>query len=91
VNKASWDSLPADIQAIVRKHMNAAAIAERRDIELQTTATQDKLTRQGLTFNECDRTGIKAKLSSTGYYNRWREEFGPVAWATMEKYTGRLG
>jgi hypothetical protein len=29
-------------------------------------------------------------LQMAGYYAEWQKKFGPVVWALLEKYSGRL-
>ena len=83
--------MPKRYQDIMSKHINAAALLERRDAEILDHSLQDKLQRQGLIFNTPDLASLKAKLVSAGYYNRWRDQYGPVAWAALTKYTGSFG
>jgi TRAP-type transport system periplasmic protein len=85
-----WKSLPAAYQASMRKNLNAAALLQRRDVDVLTGSVQDKLARQGLAFNACDRGSIKATLTANGYYKRWHAEFGDAAWSALEKYAGKL-
>jgi tripartite ATP-independent transporter DctP family solute receptor len=92
INPDKWKLLPPNIQAIVRKHMSDAALAERRDNGIVTAALRDKLSRQGLAFNDVAIEGFRDKLKTSGYYDRWSKEFGPQAWALLEKYAGtKLG
>jgi tripartite ATP-independent transporter DctP family solute receptor len=91
VNQDKWNSLPKDLQAIFADEMNAASAREWRDNQLISASLNDKLQRQGLAFNPVDVSGFKAKLVSSGYYTRWKGEFGDAAWSTLESYTGKLG
>ena len=91
LNIDKWKSLPSNYQQIVAKHLNEAALLQRRDNENLGRSIQDKLARQGLTFNKPDPSSFKAKLIANGYYARWRGEFGDRAWSALEKYTGKLG
>jgi tripartite ATP-independent transporter DctP family solute receptor len=90
VSLDKWNSLPPKFQAILRRNMDLAAMKERRDTELQTKATIDKLHRQGMLVNNVDIESFRAKLSAAGYYPRWKKEFGDEAWAALEKYAGKL-
>ena len=49
------------------------------------------MSRQGLSFNNVQTAGFKAKLVSSGFYQRWKNTFGATAWTAMEKYSGPLG
>lgn len=90
INLDKWNSLPPKLQEILRRNMNLSALKERRDTELLTGATIDKLRRQGMIVNKVDVESFKAKLSAAGYYPRWKKEFGDEAWAALEKYAGKL-
>jgi TRAP-type transport system periplasmic protein len=91
INRDKWQSLPSAYQDILRKHINAAALTQRRATAVSEAAIRDKLQRQGLIFNPIDRASFKSKLVASGYYGRWREAYGPGAWALLEKYAGPLG
>jgi hypothetical protein len=43
-----------------------------------------------MTFNDVDKESFKKKLVESKYYERWKAEFGPVAWAALEKYANKL-
>ncbi|MBV8425036.1 MAG: TRAP transporter substrate-binding protein [Candidatus Eremiobacteraeota bacterium] len=90
-NMDKWNSLSAAQRAIVAKHVNAAALLQRRDSEILNRSVQEKLTRQGLTINKTDPASFKAKLIAGGYYARWKAEYGDAAWSALEQYTGKLG
>lgn len=88
INPDKWKSLPANYQAIVHKHLNDAPLLERRDTAQINAALRDKLARQGLIFNEVNPAGFRAKLVASGYYGRWKNEFGAQAWGLLEKHAG---
>jgi tripartite ATP-independent transporter DctP family solute receptor len=90
IYRTKWDSLPSDIQGLFRGVVDREIVAERRSNVVLEDALQDKLQRQGLTFNPVDVAGFKAKLASSGYYGRWRTAYGEVAWGALEKYSGPL-
>ena len=87
-NMDAWNALPPAMQAIVLKHAERAAILERRDTELQSAATADKLRRLGMTFNTADAASMRAPLKP--FYGRWKTEFGATAWDLLEKTAGKL-
>jgi hypothetical protein len=37
-----------------------------------------------------DPNEFRGALSKNGYYKRWKETFGPEAWALLEKFSGPL-
>ena len=91
INPDAWKRLSPDLQAIVAREFAKSAADERRDTAIQSGSVQDKLHRQGLTFNPVDRESFKRKLIANGYYTRWKNEFGEKAWSALESYTGKLG
>ncbi len=90
-NKNNWDQLPKDIQEVVTKHINAAAIAERTDVAKLTVNLQEQLTAKGMKFNTVDAAPFRDKLKSAGFYEEWKKKFGDAAWATLESSVGNLG
>jgi tripartite ATP-independent transporter DctP family solute receptor len=87
-NMDAWNALPPATQAIVLKYADRAAVAERRDTELQGQATADKLRRLGMTFNTADVDSMRAPLKP--FYTKWKGEFGATAWDLLEKSAGKL-
>ena len=41
-------------------------------------------------FTDVDKNSFKQKLVAAKYYERWKAEFGPQAWAALEKYANKL-
>jgi tripartite ATP-independent transporter DctP family solute receptor len=90
-NKENWEALPADIQAVVTKHINAGALSQRADIAALTTGLGSDLAAKGLKFNTVDAAAFREKLKSAGFYADWKAKFGEAAWATLEASVGTLG
>ncbi|HEX6842562.1 MAG TPA: TRAP transporter substrate-binding protein [Stellaceae bacterium] len=89
-NKAAWDALPKDLQEIVARNWNAAALAERADIAKLNASVQGDLEKKGMVFNKPDPEAFRAVLKQAGFYKEWREKYGAEAWAALEKYAGGL-
>jgi tripartite ATP-independent transporter DctP family solute receptor len=90
-NKNNWDQLPKEIQAVVVKHINNAAVAERGDVAILTTTLQEQLSAKGMKFNAVAADPFRDKLKSAGFYQEWQKKFGPEAWTTLEGAVGSLG
>ena len=90
VNKDKWDSLPPQFRSVARKHINAGNLLMRGDFTVLEKDVRGRLTRDGLVFNEVDRASFRTKLMTSGFYQRWRDEWGPIAWGELEKYSGPL-
>jgi len=87
-NMDAWNALPPAMQTIILRHADRAAVLERRDTEQQSTATADKLRREGMLFNTADADSMRAPLKP--FYGRWKTEFGATAWDLLEKTSGKL-
>lgn len=89
-NRRNWEALPADIRAIVTKHMNAAGVAEREDIAKLNATLREQLTTKGMKFNDVNSSLFRDKLRAAGFYTEWKGKFGEKAWATLEASVGKL-
>jgi TRAP-type transport system periplasmic protein len=89
-NKGAWEALPKDLQEIVARNWNAAALAERADVGTLNASVQGDLEKKGMIFNKPDPEAFRAVLKQAGFYSEWREKYGPEAWAVLEKYAGGL-
>ena len=78
------------MQAAVERNLTRYALLQRHDTQLRNDSLSEKLARRGLAVNRADTSGFRAKLSSSGFYARWREKFGPQAWSLLEKTSGKL-
>jgi TRAP-type C4-dicarboxylate transport system substrate-binding protein len=87
-NAQAWNALPADVRAIVEKHADAAALGQRRDIAKLNAEALDILRGKGMIVNEADTSGFRKSLGA--FYARWKEIYGPKAWALLEARTGKL-
>jgi tripartite ATP-independent transporter DctP family solute receptor len=89
-NRRAWEKLPPEMQQIVARNFDAAAIAQRADIRKLNENLQAELERAGMQFNTPDPAPFRAVLQSSGYYAKWREAFGPQCWSLLEKYSSKL-
>jgi tripartite ATP-independent transporter DctP family solute receptor len=87
-NAQAWKALPPEIQAIVEKHADAAALAQRQDIEKLNGEALGALRGKGMIVNEADTLGFREPLGA--FYARWKEIYGAKAWALLEARTGKL-
>lgn len=90
-NGPFWKRQPAAARAAITKHFRAAALAEREDVVKLTDSLRTKLAGAGMTFVEPNRQAFRDVLNGSSFYKDWREKFGPEAWTTLERYTGKLG
>jgi tripartite ATP-independent transporter DctP family solute receptor len=87
-NATAWNALPAEIRAVVERHAEAAALAQRDDIEAVNAAGAEALARHGMVVNTTDTDSIRSKLGE--FYARWRGRFDPASWNLLEEAAGGL-
>jgi tripartite ATP-independent transporter DctP family solute receptor len=89
-NAASWQALPAEIQAVVERNAEKFTLLQRADIEMVNAAGAEALARHGMIVNEADTASIRARLGD--FTARWRARFDPAAWRLLEDAAaGELG
>jgi tripartite ATP-independent transporter DctP family solute receptor len=89
-NKKAFERLPADVQEIITRNVNAAGLLERDDVKKLNDGLMADLKAKGMAFNSTDAELFRAKLRAAGFYAEWHKKFGDEAWALLEKYTGKL-
>jgi len=87
-NAQAWKDLPPDIQAVVARHADAAALAQRQDIERLNASALEALRAKGMIVNEADTSGFRKPLAT--FYARWKKVYGDKAWALLEASVGKL-
>lgn len=90
-NARAWAGLPKDLQEILSRNINAAALKEREDIRALNNSLEGALTQKGMVFNRTDTEKFRAALRTAGFYAEWKQKFGAQAWAVLEKQVGALG
>ncbi len=89
-NGKMWSGLPKEVQQVIEKNVNEAAVKQRQDIAQQNGSFEKDLSAKGLAFNAVDTKAFRAKLQSAGFYKEWRQKFGEEAWLLLEKHTGAI-
>lgn len=91
VNGKRWAATPAEVQALLTKHVTAAVLAQRDDIRRLNNSLEGQLKAKGMMFNYPDNKSFREALAKAGFYKEWRGKFGDEAMAKLEKYSGKLG
>ncbi len=89
-NGRRWQSTPADVQALITKHVTDAVVKQRDDIRRLNNSIEAQLKAKGMVFNYPDVKSFRDALSKAGFYAEWRAKFGDEAMAKLEKYSGKL-
>jgi len=87
----AWNRLPEKLRPIIAKHLNRSGLDVRTDVARLNASLRSQLQAKGMLFNTTDPAPFRAMLSKSGFYTQWRQKYGEEAWATLEKYTGKLG
>jgi tripartite ATP-independent transporter DctP family solute receptor len=90
LSRPAWERLPNDLREILSKNVNAAAVAERADVEKFDPDSRTELIGKGMIFNEPEIASFRDVLAKSGFYAEWKQKFGDEAWALLEKYSGKL-
>lgn len=90
MNGRAWKGVPPDIQQIVARHINQAAVDQRSDVEKLNVALEKTLSEKGLTFNRPQLKPFQEALAKAGFYAEWRKKFGDEAWSVLAKYANGL-
>src|SRR3954465_15627927 len=77
-NLEKWNALPSDIRAIVTRHADAAALAQRQDVAGIEAGALELLKGKGMIVNQADTSGFRRQLGA--FYERWKGVYGPKAW-----------
>jgi TRAP-type C4-dicarboxylate transport system substrate-binding protein len=72
------------------KHLDAAALRQREDVEKLNGELQAELAGKGMTFTKPDTGPFRDALRKAGFYVEWRGKFGEEAWSVLEKSSGKL-
>jgi tripartite ATP-independent transporter DctP family solute receptor len=89
-NAGAWRRLPPDLQEILTRNLNEAAIKQRDDIVKGEADLLKKLKEQGQTIIEPDRESFRKVIHDSGLYGQWRDTYGAEPFALLEKSVGKL-
>lgn len=90
MNPRRWNSVPADIQQIVRRNLNASAMDLRADVARLNPLLEQSLQKKGMVVNRTDPKPFRDALRKAGFYAEWRKKFGEQSWAVLTKYAPDL-
>ncbi len=89
-NRRAWERLPKEIQEIVAREINHAAVEERSDLASANKQVQASLQSKGLQFNDVDTSLFQDRLRQAGFYKEWRGKYGEDAWHVLEESVGQI-
>ncbi|WP_315836550.1 TRAP transporter substrate-binding protein [Bradyrhizobium prioriisuperbiae] len=89
-NRRSMKALPDELQALVRREFDQAAVEQRADVGKLNLTLKDQLIAKGITFVQPDKDAFRKGLTTAGFYKEWRTKFGEDNWKTLESAVGAL-
>jgi tripartite ATP-independent transporter DctP family solute receptor len=87
----TWRKLPADLQEIITRRVNEAAVKQRVDLQAMNEGLAGTLASKGMDIRTPDVESFRAQLRNAGFYKEWQAKFGNEAWTVLTKYAGDLG
>ena len=91
INQDAFAGLKPDVQKLVRTTMDYYALENRAQTEALNNSLSDKLTRLGLKINAVDPAPFRAKLAGSGFYTKYKAQYGDANWGLLEAAVGKLG
>ncbi len=89
-NLKFWQGLPGDVQDAVLRNVTTHVAMQRAYTNELNRKLEHTLAARGLIFNVTDVSTFRKRLGS-GFYRRWKGQFGPAAWSLLEAGVGHLG
>jgi tripartite ATP-independent transporter DctP family solute receptor len=90
-NGRVWAAMPAEWQAIVSHHFDAAALGERADMQVLTAGLLKEFADRGLKINPTDPADFRQALQASGFYREVRASFSDAVWAPFAALSGLEG
>ena len=90
-NADAWQKLPKNLQDIVERNFDAAAVVAREEMVANDKQIEAQLVSLGMSSNHADINAFRAAVKRAGLYAQWHAQYGDTVWALLEKSVGPLG
>ena len=90
MNGDVWNGMPRDLQEIITRNIDAAGLDQRADIARLNASLRDTMVQRGLAVGTIDPEPFRQQLRAAGFYDDWKKQYDPAAWAALERYVGKL-
>jgi TRAP-type C4-dicarboxylate transport system substrate-binding protein len=90
-NGRVWKGLPAPVQDVIARNLDAGAVKVRADVAQADAEAQTQLATMGLAVNTTTPDSFRQQLKTAGFYKEWRGKVGEDAWKLLEQHSGELG
>jgi len=89
-NADAWQRLPSNLQTIVSRELENAAVAATGAMAEQEGSIQSTLRSEGMVINRPNIEPFRRVIRDSGLYAQLRDQFDPAGWSALEKTTGKL-
>jgi TRAP-type transport system periplasmic protein len=86
----AWQRLPGQLQQLVERTFDAAALQQRADMMRSDQTYEGTLKGHGMIFSDADLPAFKTVLRNAGLYTQWRDGIGAEPWSLLERAVGKL-
>jgi TRAP-type C4-dicarboxylate transport system substrate-binding protein len=90
-NAEAWTALPPALRSVVERANKRHSAAHQTEYDSLNDSSRSRLADSGTPVHSFDRTELRERLGGSGFYTRWRAEFGERAWALLNAATGFSG
>ncbi len=87
-NGRQWAELPNDVQMVISRHFNSAALKQREENARLNADLEKSLAEKGLVFNTPEKDPFRESLIKAGFYTEWKKKYGPELWDALERAAG---
>lgn len=85
-----WDKLPADVQQIIERIARKHVVRQRAHTDALNRTLESKIAGWGMSATTVDQQAFRERLREAGFYRRWRESTGTMAWGLLEDSIGKI-
>jgi tripartite ATP-independent transporter DctP family solute receptor len=85
-----WGRLPKNLQDILDREFDAAAVAASKSMLAQEASVEAALTADGMTFARPALQPFRDVIRGSGLYAQWRDAYDVTGWTMLERTTGKL-
>lgn len=87
-NAEAWAGLPPALRSVIERANRRHSAIHRTDYQSLNDLSASRLKDAGIPVHRLDRKELRDRLTGSGFYTRWRAEFGERAWSMLNAATG---
>jgi TRAP-type C4-dicarboxylate transport system substrate-binding protein len=87
-NADAWAELPPALRSVIERANRHHSALHRTEYQSLNDRSAARLKGSGIPVHQLDRKELRGRLTESGFYSRWRAEFGESAWSLLNAATG---